>query len=99
MRLERPRVDMPSSPVARKVGHMVLVCLRQPPQPLHCSRLAINDSSRAENARRGVNGRVMGRSGTWRRFLSILYRPSPMILPGLNTLLGSNDYLISRMTL
>src|SRR5580658_3532623 len=42
IRFARPRVDMPSSPVARKVGHIVAVCFRQPPQPLHCSKLATN---------------------------------------------------------
>src|SRR4029434_4188118 len=43
--LARPRVDMTSSPVAMYVGHMMPVCLRQPPQPLHCSRLPTNERS------------------------------------------------------
>ena len=34
---------MYSSPVARKVGHIVGASLRQPPQPLHCSRLPIKE--------------------------------------------------------
>src|SRR5437588_7377846 len=52
----RPRVDMISSPVATKVGHMVGASFRHPPQPLHCSRLATNDPSLAAKARLGVNG-------------------------------------------
>src|SRR5258708_39526245 len=48
--LARPRVDMISSPVATKVGHMVGASFRQPPQPLHCSRLPTNDSSLAAKA-------------------------------------------------
>ncbi len=45
MILARPRVDMISSPVAMNVGHMIGVSLRQPAQPLHCSRLPINERS------------------------------------------------------
>src|SRR5947208_3949954 len=55
MAFARPRVDMISSPVTRKVGHMVGVSLRQPPQPLHCSRLRVNEPSFSANARTGVN--------------------------------------------
>src|SRR5258706_6089605 len=58
MALARPRVDMISSPVAMKVGHIVGVSLRQPPQPLHCSRFRVNDLALAANANTGVNGRV-----------------------------------------
>ncbi len=54
--LAYPRVDLISSPVAMNVGHMLGVSLRQPPQPLHCSRLAVNDPSLAENASTGSNG-------------------------------------------
>ncbi len=54
--LARPRVDMISSPVAMNVGHMLGVSLRQPPHPLHCSRLAVNDPSLAANASTGSNG-------------------------------------------
>src|SRR3954452_10885494 len=46
--LARPRVDILSSPVAMNVGHIVGVCLRHAPQPLHCSRFPMNDSSLAE---------------------------------------------------
>src|ERR1035438_3912157 len=53
MPLARPRVDMISNPVAMKVGHMLGVSLRHSPQPLHCSRLAVNEPSLAANARRG----------------------------------------------
>src|ERR1700690_2197300 len=53
MALARPRVDMDSSPVAMNVGHMVGVCFKQPPQPLHCSKLATNESSFAANAKIG----------------------------------------------
>src|SRR6516225_2435928 len=45
MALARPRVDIISSPVAMNVGHMVGVSLRQPPHPLHCSRLPTNEPS------------------------------------------------------
>src|SRR5882724_456520 len=45
MMLARPRVDMISSPVAINVGHMIGASLRQPPQPLHCSRLPMNEPS------------------------------------------------------
>src|SRR5215475_7010752 len=58
MALARPRVDMISSPVAMKVGHIVAVSLRQPPQPLHCSRLPANEPSLAANASNGVKGRL-----------------------------------------
>ena len=51
-----PRVDMISSPVTRKVGHIVGVSLRQPPHPLHCSRLRVKDPSFAAKASTGVNG-------------------------------------------
>src|SRR5262249_30120932 len=43
--LARPRVDMTSSWVAINVGHIMPVRLRQPPQPLHCSRLPMNERS------------------------------------------------------
>src|SRR4029450_6695835 len=43
--LARPRVDMISSWVAINVGHMMPVFLRQPPQPLHCSGLLMNERS------------------------------------------------------
>src|SRR5205085_1954552 len=56
MALARPRVDMISSPVTTKVGHMVGASLRQPPQPLHCSRLAMNEPSLAANASTGSKG-------------------------------------------
>src|SRR5882672_6727459 len=56
MALARPRVDMISSPVATNVGHIVGVCLRQPPQPLHCSRWPTNEASRAAYASTGSNG-------------------------------------------
>ena len=56
MALARPRVDMISSPVAMNVGHMLGVSLRQPPQPLHCSRLAVKEPSLAANASSGSNG-------------------------------------------
>ena len=56
MAFARPRVDMISSPVAMNVGHIVGVCLRQPPQPLHCSRLAVNEPSLAANPSRSSNG-------------------------------------------
>src|SRR5712692_5733269 len=56
MMLARPRVDITSSPVAMNVGHMIGVSLRQPPQPLHCSRLPMNERSLNANARRGSNG-------------------------------------------
>src|SRR5207244_521729 len=49
----RPLVDISSSPVAMKVGHIVAVSLRQPPQPLHCSRFPTNDSSFAAKASTG----------------------------------------------
>src|ERR1039458_5443385 len=58
--LARPRVLMISSPVAMKVGHMVGVSLRQPPPPLHCSRLRVNEPSfaakRSEERRVGKEG-------------------------------------------
>src|SRR5262249_31006892 len=54
--LARPRVDMISSPVAINVGHIVALSLRQPPQPLHCSRLPTKDASLAANARVGSKG-------------------------------------------
>src|ERR1017187_252219 len=72
MVLARPRGDMTSSPVTRNVGHIVGVCLRQPPQPLHCSRLAVNDSSRPAKASIGSNGSFNATPATNRRFLSIL---------------------------
>ena len=53
MMLARPRVDITSSCVAMKVGHMMPLCLRQPPQPLHCSRLPVNDRSLNANASTG----------------------------------------------
>src|SRR6478736_4585259 len=56
MALARPRVDIISSPVATKVGHIVGASLRQPPQPLHCSRLPTTEASRAANASTGSNG-------------------------------------------
>ena len=61
MMLARPRVDMTSSPVAMNVGHMMPVCLRQPPQPLHCSRLPMNEPSLNANASTGWNGSSSGR--------------------------------------
>ena len=42
--------------VARKVGHIVGASFRQPPHPLHCSRLPIKESSLKANARTGSNG-------------------------------------------
>jgi len=54
--LARPRVDMISSPVARNVGHIVGVSFRQPPQPLHWSKLRVNEPSLAANASTGVKG-------------------------------------------
>ena len=56
MALARPRVDMISSPVATKVGHMVGAFFRQPPQPLHCSRLPTKEPSLAANASFGAKG-------------------------------------------
>ena len=53
MILARPRVDITSSCVAMNVGHMMPLCLRQPPQPLHCSRLPVNDRSLNANASTG----------------------------------------------
>ena len=53
MMLARPRVDITSSCVAMNVGHMMPLCLRQPPQPLHCSRLPVNDRSLNANASTG----------------------------------------------
>src|SRR5262250_2460107 len=82
MALARPRVDMISSPVATKVGHIVGAALRQPPQPLHCSRLAANESSLAANARTGSKGNLISCPAPVRRRVSILYRPSSNILPG-----------------
>ena len=65
--LARPRVLMISSPVARKVGHIVGVSLRQPPQPLHCSRLRVNEPSFAANASTGVKGSFSSWPAPWRR--------------------------------
>src|SRR5437588_745295 len=56
MMLARPRVDMTSSCVAMNVGHIMPVCLRQPPQPLHCSRLPMNERTLNAKARRVENG-------------------------------------------
>src|SRR5438477_506746 len=53
MMFARPRVDITSSCVAINVGHMMPLCLRQPPQPLHCSRLPTNDRSLNANASTG----------------------------------------------
>ena len=64
-----PRVDMISSPVAMNVGHIVAVSLRQPPQPLHCSRFAANDPSRAANASTGSNGNFTAAPTAGRKFL------------------------------
>ena len=97
--LARPRVLMISSPVARKVGHMVAVSFRHPPQPLHCSRLRVKDSSFAANANTGEKGSFISWPAPRRKSASILKRPSGTILPGLSRLLGSNEALISRMTL
>src|ERR1700731_179487 len=56
----RPRVDMTSSPVAMNVGHMIGASLRQPPQPLHCSRLPMNERSLKANASLVSNGSSIG---------------------------------------
>src|SRR5690349_13085126 len=56
MALARPRVLMSSSWVTRKVGHMVGDSFRQPPHPLHCSRLATKDPSLAAKASTGAKG-------------------------------------------
>ena len=97
--LARPRVHMISSPVAMNVGHMVGVSLRQPPQPLHCSRLR---GERAVLRRKGQHRRRTAASAHSPRpgagSSSMWKRPSGMILPGLNRLCGSKDALISRMT-
>src|SRR5438093_9300729 len=58
--LARPRVDITSSPVAMNVGHMIGVSLRQPPHPLHCSRLPMKDRSLNAKASRGSNGSSIG---------------------------------------
>src|SRR5260221_14272477 len=79
--LARPRVDMISSPVATNVGHIVGASLRQPPQPLHCSRLPMNEPSLAANASVGLNGSFNSYSPPSRRSASILKRPSGMTLP------------------
>src|SRR6202045_2445291 len=56
----RPRVDMTSSPVAMKVGHIIGASLRQPPQPLHCSRLPTNERSLNSKESRCSNGNSIG---------------------------------------
>src|SRR2546422_6303626 len=76
MALARPRVDMISSPVATKVGHMVGASLRHPPQPLHCSRLAANEPSLAAKASVGANGSFSSCSEDILSSRSILKRPS-----------------------
>src|SRR6266567_4945099 len=91
--LARPRVDMISSPVAINVGHMVGVCLRQPPQPLHCSRLRTNEPSLAANASLGSNGTFNAEPAPRRKFVSIQQRPSELLFPGLNRFCGSKDFL------
>ena len=53
MTFARPRVDITSSCVAMNVGHMMPLCLRHPPQPLHCSRFPANDRSLNANASTG----------------------------------------------
>ncbi len=63
MALARPRVDMISSPVAMNVGHMLGVCLRQPPQPLHCSRLAVNDPSLRGKRQHRLKRQLQGMAG------------------------------------
>src|SRR5689334_6349172 len=70
--LARPRVDMISSPVAINVGHIDGVSLRQPPQPLHCSRLRMNEPSLAANASSGSNGSFSEWPALQRRFASML---------------------------
>src|SRR5262249_57428626 len=60
MILARPRVDITSSPVAMNVGHMMPASFRHPPQPLHCSRLPMNDWSLNAKASRGSNDSSSG---------------------------------------
>src|SRR6266542_987606 len=72
--LARPRVDMTSSWVAMNVGHMMPVLVRQPPHPLHCSRLPMNERSLKAYASTGSNGSSSGRVKFSRRYLSILHR-------------------------
>src|SRR6185369_8929651 len=50
MRFARPLVLITSSTVTRNVGHIDGTSFRQPPHPLHCSRLAAKDSSLAAKA-------------------------------------------------
>src|SRR5205823_7679214 len=71
MILARPRVDITSSPVATNVGHIMGASLRQPPQPLHCSRLPTNDRSLNAKASRGVNCSSIGRVKFSRKLESI----------------------------
>ncbi len=95
--LARPRVLMISSPVAMNVGHIVGVSLRQPPQPLHCSRLRVKEPSFAVKARTGVKGSFSSCPAPSRKLASILNRPSGTTLPGLKRLCGSKEALISRI--
>ena len=94
----RPRVDMYSSPVARKVGHIVGASLRQPPQPLHCSRLPMKGMVLGGERQHRREGQLDWSPELSRRSWSILKRPSPIIFPGLKRFFGSKERLISRIT-
>src|SRR5690554_4678451 len=89
--LARPRVDLYSSRVAMKVGHIVpptISLLRQSPDPLHFSMLRMYPLY-LEKSNSVLNSGV-GSPGTTLR-LSVIEGVS-VILPGLNMLSGSHVF-------
>ena len=91
MVLARPRVECASSPVATKVGHMVGASFRQPPQPLHCSRLATNERSRSTKPSSPTSSGASVEPLPRRRSPSMANRPESTILPGFMTPFGSKS--------
>src|SRR5207237_5318090 len=85
----RPRVDIASSPVAMNVGHMIGSSLRQPPQPLHCSRLPMNDWSLKAKASRGSNGRSISIVKLLRSRV-LIFEANPKIITRLKIILELN---------
>ena len=81
--------------MAKNVGHMVGACLRQPPQPLHCSRLPMKERSLNAKASRGRNDNSIGREKFSRNRESIRRLSVPKIFPGFIRSRGSKMRLIS----
>ncbi len=96
MVLARPRVERASSPVARNVGHMVGVSLRQPPHPLHCSRLATNEWSRSTKPSSPTSWGSRVERVPSRRSPSMVNRPESTIFPGFMSPRGSKISLSCR---